>query len=86
MYSLKWLLITTIEVAAGVDTGGATKPHRIGRQSFRREQGKDFGNYDELSWQLVRTIVAVGANYRSSWCELSWQSVRTIVAVATKRK
>ena len=59
----------------------ATKPHRTGRLSLRRGQGKNFGNYDELSWQLPRTIVAVGTNYRGNWHELSWQLARTIVAI-----
>ena len=66
LYSLKRLHITTIEVSAGIDTGMGNIATQDWEAITSQGQGKNFGNYDELSWQLARTIVAIDANYRGS--------------------
>ena len=66
LLSPKRLHITTIEVTAGVGAGMGNKAAQDWETILSQGQGKNFGNCDELSWQLVRTIVAIGAIYRDS--------------------
>ena len=66
LYSLKRLHITTIEVTAGVGAGMGNKAAQDWETILSQGQGKNFGNWCELSWQLARTIMAIGANYRDS--------------------
>ena len=48
----------------------------LGNEAIPLYRKETFFQVSEEQWQLARTIVAVGAKYRSNWREKSWQLPR----------
>ena len=60
----------------GKENGHVQALPALGNEAIPLYRKETFFQVSEEQWQLARTIVAVGAKYRSNWRKKSWQLPR----------